>query len=157
VSIQIDHLFRHPTHIRLVAGWIYDAFWQGRAGYSVDTFDTLLRRANNPDRIPLSLLALVDGQPAGTVNLISNDDPQRPHLCPWLAALFVPIRYRHRGVGTQLVRVLLWEAGRLGLPELFLETDIPRFYARLGAEHYEQKAKGLFIMRFPLPEGRPAP
>jgi GNAT superfamily N-acetyltransferase len=157
MKIHIDHLFNHPEHTRLVAGWIYREFWAGRAGYNVDTFEVLLRQAGDPDRIPLCLLALADGLPAGTVNLVHNDDSKRPHLHPWLAALLVVPEYRQQGVGTALVRAILQEAGRLGFRELFFGTDIPAFYARLGAEHHEQAGEDLCIMRFSLrgPELRP--
>jgi predicted N-acetyltransferase YhbS len=148
VSLRIDHLFHHPERIPLVASWIRNAFWRDRPDYSVETFECLLRQADDPGRIPLSLLAIADGEPAGTVNLIHSDSPTRPHLHPWLAALFVVAEHRHRGVGSALCRALLAEARRLEIPELFLGTDIPAFYAALGAEIYEQVSKTDCIMRF---------
>jgi predicted N-acetyltransferase YhbS len=148
--LKIDHLFDHPERIRLVAGWIYEEFWRDQAGYSVETFELLLRQANGPGRIPLSLLALVDGEPAGTVNLIHSDSRSRPRLQPWLAALFVVPEHRGRGVGRALCRALVAEARLLGVSELFLGTDIPGFYAALGAEHYEQVTDSDCIMRFRL-------
>ncbi len=150
MNAQIDHLVYHPEHIRLVAGWIYREFWEGKAGYSVGTFETLLRQAGDPDHVPLSLLALAEGRPAGTVNLIHNDDPERPHLHPWLAALVVVPEFRHHGIGAALVRALAREARRLGFFELFLGTDIPAFYTRLGAQLHEQVTDVFCIMRLPL-------
>lgn len=134
METRIDHLVRHPEHIRRVAAWIYHEFWEGKAGYGVETFEGLLRQANDPDHVPLSLIALAEGRPAGTVNLIHNDDPARLHLHPWLAALVVVPEFRHLGIGAGLVRALNGEARRLGFFELFLGTDIPDFYLRLGAQ-----------------------
>ena len=154
MRLQIDHLYDHPEHIRLVAGWIYAEFWRDQPGYSVETFELLLRQANGPGRIPLSLLALVDGDPAGTVNLIHSDSKSRPRLQPWLAALVVVPERRGRGVGRALCRALVAEARLLGVSELFLGTDIPAFYAALGAELHEQISDTDCIMRFRLgPEG----
>ena len=150
VPVEIDHLFNHPGRIRTVATWIYDAFWQDKPGHSVEGFEVLLRQATDPDRIPLSLLALADGTPAGTVNLIHSDSESRPHLHPWLAALFVHPSFRRRGIGSGLTRALLSEAGRLDIPELFLGTDIPEFYAALGAELHERVDETACIMRFRL-------
>ena len=150
MKTHIDHLFDHPDHIRLVAGWIYDEFWKGKPGYSVETFESLLRQARDPDRVPRSILALVERQPAGTVNLVHTDSETRPDLHPWLAALVVVPEHRHRGVGAALVRELTRHAARLGFHELFLGTDIPRFYSRLGAEHFQQVRSDLCIMRFSL-------
>ena len=132
---MITHLFEHPSHRHLVARWIFDAFWRERpeSGYTASVIGRRLADAFDPDRIPLSLLALVDGRPAGTVNMIENDDSKRPHLRPWLAALFVVPELRGAGVGSALVRALCHHAARLDLPELYLGTDIPDFYRRLGA------------------------
>jgi predicted N-acetyltransferase YhbS len=152
MNVRIDHLFSHPEHVRLVAGWIYHEFWLGKPGHSVESFEARLREASDPDRIPLSLIAFYEGRPAGTVNLIDNDNPNRPELRPWLAALLVVPEYRGRGIGTRLVRELVREAGRLGFSELFLGTDIPAFYERLGARHYGWATETLRIMRIALRE-----
>ena len=153
MGTSIGHLFDHPEHVGLVAHWIYDEFWVGKAGYRVETFEDLLRQASDPDRIPLSLLALVDGQPAGTVNLVQCDSQRRPHLFPWLAALVVVPEHRRRGLGSLLVRRVIEEATRLGYEELFLGTDIPSYYAAFGASVYERFEDELCIMRIPL--GKP--
>ena len=150
MSISIDHLFHHPEHLRLVARWIYNEFWVGKAGYSVETFENLLRQAGDPDHIPLSLVALVDGQPAGTVNLIQCDSERRPHLFPWLAALVVVPEHRRKGVGSLLVRRVVGEATKLGYDELYLGTDIPSYYAAFGAKIHERFEDNLCIMRIPL-------
>ncbi len=147
---RIEHLFEHPEWIRLVAGWIYDEFWTGKPGVSVETFVARLGEATDPDRVPLSLLALSDGRPVGTVNLVHTDSEARPDLHPWLAALVVVPEARGQGIGSALVRELNAEAARLGFGELFLGTDIPEFYSRLGAERFQTVRGDLCIMRFPL-------
>ncbi len=150
---RIEHLFEHPQHVRLVAGWIYDEFWKDKPGYSVETFVGLLKDATDPDRVPLSLLATADGRPVGTVNLVHTDSEARPDLHPWLAALFVVPEARHTGIGTELVRELNGHAARLGFAELFLGTDVPEFYSRLGAERVQTVRGELCIMRFALRPG----
>jgi predicted N-acetyltransferase YhbS len=145
-DLTIVHLHRHAEHLPLVAAWIHAAFWT-RSGKGVETVEGLLRDARDPDRIPLSLLALVGDTPAGTVNLIACDSRARPDLSPWLAALYVESNHRRRGVGAALVRALVAEAARLGREELFLETDIPEFYERLGAVRHEPLAEGGWIMK----------
>ncbi len=150
MALRIDHLHNHFRHTRVVAGWIYDEFWRDKPGYSVETFETLLSQATDPGRIPLSLLALDDDNPVGTVNLIHNDSPSRPHLHPWLAALFVVPEKRGSGIGSALCRTLLSHARRLGLSQVYLGTDIPTFYSRLGAEVIESVGDSLCVMRVRL-------
>jgi predicted N-acetyltransferase YhbS len=101
-----------------------------------------LATASDPDTIPLSLLALCDDTPIGTVNLVENDNDERPDLSPWLAALLVLPEHRGQGVGSQLVRSVIAEAARLGIRQVFLGTDIPQDYARLGATMHEEGADG---------------
>ena len=151
MTLAIAHLFESPEHCGLVASWIYEAFWRDRNDprHTPEKLEGYLREASDPDTIPLSRLALVDGVPAGTVNLIENDDSKRPHLRPWLAALVVVPEFRHRGVGSALVRALKADAARLGLTGLYLGTDIPEFYERLGAAVVERDGDH-YVMRMPV-------
>lgn len=152
MSLETDHLHRRPEHLATVAGWIYREFWEGRDGYAQRDLEVLLSHAVDPDRIPLSLLALEDGVPVGTVNLIEHDHSKRPELTPWLAALVVIEQYRGRGIGSALVKRLLAEAERIGVSTLYLGADQPGFYARLGAVPHEV-VNGLQLMRFRVPVG----
>ena len=81
MTTEIAHLFHHAQHTHAVAQLIYNEFWIDVVdGLTVDFLDTHLRNTRDPSRIPLSLIALVDGQLVGTVNLIENDDSKRTHL-----------------------------------------------------------------------------
>ncbi|MBL0143716.1 MAG: GNAT family N-acetyltransferase [Betaproteobacteria bacterium] len=151
---MIEPLFRHAHLTDAVAQLIYDEFWKDRDGMSVADLRAHLQTATNPDRIPICLVALVDGELAGTVNLIDNDDRKRTHLHPWLAAMVVVERHRGKGIGTLLVQALLAEASRLGFGGVYFGTDGPGFYTRLGAQLHEQVTAGFCIMRFALPSLR---
>ncbi|MGN6828817.1 GNAT family N-acetyltransferase [Paucibacter sp. M5-1] len=153
MSFEILPLYQRPGLIEPVARLIYEEFWREvEGGYSVADLVAHLRRATDPDRIPLSLIAVEDGQLLGTINLIENDDAKRAHLRPWLAAMVVSQGRRGEGIGSALVRALLAEAQRLGLPRLYFGTDGPGFYARLGAQLHEQVRDDFCIMRFELGE-----
>jgi len=145
-AFRIEHLFSHPHFLPTVADAIYHAFWRERTGFSAATFENLLRQAADPDRIPLCLVALGGDQVLGTVNLIANDDEARPHLAPWLAALIVAPAFRGRGVGTALVQRVLSEAARLDYKTVYLGTDAPAFYQKLGARHIDEARAGLAVM-----------
>lgn len=151
MQAQILHLYQQPQHTEAVARLIYEEFWRGvEGGYSEADLLAHLRTATDPDCIPLSLIAVEHGRLLGTINLIENDDAKRPHLRPWLAAMVVSPAERGRGIGSALVRALLAEARRLGLPRLYFGTDGPGFYSRLGAQLHEQVSESFCIMRFEL-------
>jgi predicted N-acetyltransferase YhbS len=152
MNLRIEHLHDHPEQFPTVAHWIHREFWVGREGHSPERMEARLRTAADPDRIPLSLLALVDGVPAGTVNLVENDDEERPQLTPWLAALLVVPEHREKGVGSQLVRELVKHGRRLGVPRMYLGTDIPAFYERLEARVHEQVTDAFCVMVIEVPE-----
>jgi predicted N-acetyltransferase YhbS len=154
-SLEITHLFQHAQHTHAVAQMIYNEFWiDVVGGLTLDFLDTHLHTTHDPSRIPLSWIALVDGQLAGTINLIENDDRTRTHLRPWLAALVVAKEFRGQGIGAQLVRTLLAEAERLGFATVYFGTDGPGFYERIGAVKHEHVRGEFFIMRFELTLGQ---
>jgi len=137
MNVEITHLYECPEHLGTVARWIHEEWWSDKPGHTVETMAARLREARDRNAVPLSLVALRDGSPVGTVNLVANDNAERPNLTPWLAALLVAPEYRGRGVGSNLVRSLVGEAARLGFERLYLGADIPQYYARLGWEIYE--------------------
>jgi predicted N-acetyltransferase YhbS len=145
-DIRIAHLFQHSEHVHKVARWIHEEWWRDKPGHTVETMEARLREARDRSAVPLSLIALRAGEPVGTVNLVANDNEERPDLTPWLAALLVRPEHRGRGVGSALVRVLAAEAGRLAIPRLYLGTDIPGYYERLGAALFERVSEEYCIL-----------
>ncbi len=158
MDIRVEHLHRHPQHTEAVARLVHEAFWRDRpGGHTVESLVAHLRHTGDPDRLPLSLVALADGELAGTVNLIDNDDAKRTHLHPWLAAMVVAAPRRGQGIGTRLVRALLAEAARLGFTTVYFGSDGPGFYTRLGAVLHEQVTPEFGILRFALPSPEALP
>jgi GNAT superfamily N-acetyltransferase len=149
VDVRIARLFDSPEHRATVARWIYDEWWADKDRYTPEALEDLLRQAVCLDAIPLCLLALVADEPVGTINLVENDDDSRPHLRPWLAALFVRPSWRRQGIGTLLVRSLQEQARRLRVDGMYLGTDKPDFYARIGATIHERLDQGFCIMYLP--------
>jgi predicted N-acetyltransferase YhbS len=146
-DLEIVDLCERSHDIGIVASWIYREFWSDKDGFSPVHFERLLSKACDPSAIPIALVATVGGTPAGTVSLIENDDEQRPYLRPWLAALYVAPEYRSQGIGSSLVNALRARADKLGESEIFLGTDNPIFYQRLGAVFFEAPRSGFFIMK----------
>lgn len=150
LSLQVKHLHDVPWHTPAVAEMIHRAFWTDKPGATAAGMQARLATADHPDRLPLSLVALHGGQPLGVVNLVDNDDEGRPQWKPWLAGMVVHKAWRGRGVGSVLVRELLGHARRLGVPQVYLGTDGPDFYTRLGAVEQERASEDFWFMRFDL-------
>jgi predicted N-acetyltransferase YhbS len=60
-------------------------------------------------------------------------------VSPWLAGLFVAPEFRGLGIAAELVRTCERGAAALGAPALYLQTEIPGFYARLGWREYARE------------------
>jgi predicted N-acetyltransferase YhbS len=146
IDVEIRHLCDCPEHLGTVARWIHEEWWSDKPGHTVETMASRLGEASDQNAVPLSLVTLLAGNPVGTVNLVENDNEERPDLAPWLAALLVVPEHRGQGVGSNLVRALLKEAARLGIPQLYLGTDTPDYYAKLGAVMYEEVSGDYCIM-----------
>jgi predicted N-acetyltransferase YhbS len=147
---RIAHLFEAPHHAAAVAELIHDEFWITVPGASADAMQSRISQATSPDRIPLCLVATHDGQVVGAVNLVDSDDDDHPEWTPWLAGMVVARPWRGHGVGSALVRRLLAEARRLGVPRLYLCTDGAPFYERLGAVRHQQAGSASWYLRFEL-------
>ena len=101
-------------------------------------------------RLLESFLALQGDEPLGCVHLIDHDDDTLPELYPWLAAMVVVPGRRGQGIGSALVRALLSDAHAMGFQHVWLGTDGPHFYERLGARRHLQRSAAHWTMFFEL-------
>ncbi len=105
--------------------------------------------------IPETFVAVENNTPIGMASLVEHDMLTRMDLSPWLAAVYVDLEFRNRGVGSGLVRSVMQEAGVLGLDRLYLFTpDRMSFYRRLGWERVEQstyRGEQVAIMLYEVP------
>jgi GNAT superfamily N-acetyltransferase len=129
----ITYLADYPQYVPVVAGWIFDEWGWEMPGSTLESTLADFSLHLNRDRIPLTMLALVEGQPVGTASIFMHDMDVRMDLTPWLAAVYVLPGFRGRGIGSQLVREIEAVATRVQLERLYLFTpDQEAFYARLG-------------------------
>lgn len=150
-AIRIEALLDHPQHLPFIAGLVYREFW---AGVPDGLSEAYLHRAfagqAEPGRVLKSWVALDADEPLGCVHLIDQDDDSLPDLSPWLAAMVVVAPRRGQGIGSALVRALLAEAGARGIERVWLGTDGPGFYERLGARRHLQRSPSFWTMVFEL-------
>ena len=90
-----------------------------------------------PGFIPTTFVAVGDDL-LGSAAIVACDMETHGDLSPWLASVYVSDRYRRHGVGSALVRHVMYEAARNGFDALYLFTpDRESFYRRLGWNRYE--------------------
>jgi GNAT superfamily N-acetyltransferase len=95
----------------------------------------------NADRIPMTIIALDDGEPIGTAALTDHDMETHRELSPWLGGVYVVPSARGRGVARALVGDVIDRAAAFGVPVLYLYTN--------GAEGLYQKLDWRILSREP--------
>ena len=131
--MNIEYLADYPDVLPILAEWQHREWGHLRAGDTFEKRKARLEDYSNRDRIPLTVVALEGSEVLGSASLVLHDMETRMELTPWLAGVFVGKQYRRRGIGAQLVRRIMEEAGKLDVPLLYLYTvHSEKFYAALG-------------------------
>src|SRR3954470_15111878 len=118
-AMTIEYLADHPETLETIVQWTHQEWGDVRGGETLEQRRKRFAGSMNRDRIPLSVVALEDGEVLGSASLIAHDMETRMELTPWLASVFVGEQYRRHGVGAELVRRIMAEAGKLKLPLLY--------------------------------------
>ena len=134
MPFTISDLRQRPEFLDNVADRIWQAWWKN-TGHPLDYISGRLREESlNPDPIPFALVAHDGEEFLGTTSVISADLPERPHLSPWVAAVWVEPQARRRGIGGALVDRATQDCFALGVGRAYLCAGLERsgFYERLG-------------------------
>ncbi len=151
-AVVISPLARHREHLPLLTTWFRGQWpaWYGPGGPGDAELD-LAAFASSEAQLPVGLLLLEDGEPAGVGALKIESLPSHRHLTPWAAAGFVLPSHRGRGLGALLLRALVQHAGRLGYETLYCATATAvNLLCRNGwsqTEHIEHEGSRLLIFR----------
>jgi predicted N-acetyltransferase YhbS len=131
--LSIAYLAHHPHYVADLAAWHYSQWAHLYPQESQADFAHHLRLSAQIARIPLTVVALIDGRLAGSASLIDDDLESHPELSPWLANVYVAPQYRCQGIGTALINRIQKEVETLGVKTIYLfTTGEPEFYTRLG-------------------------
>ncbi|MBN1883299.1 MAG: GNAT family N-acetyltransferase [Deltaproteobacteria bacterium] len=117
---HIVYLADVPQYLPIVAYWNYREWHIGKR-----SFDEIIRRYQarmNYTDIPITLVAVEDTMPVGSVSIKMDDLMDRTDLNPWLASLYVVADYRGRGIGNKLLQAVQDTAGAVGIARLYLYT-----------------------------------
>jgi GNAT superfamily N-acetyltransferase len=120
--LQIDYLSNHEEFIPAVALWLKKQWGFLEPALTLDDTIAELKMRFRPGGIPNAVVALVDGNLAGTASLIEDDMPQRPELSPWLASVYVHPDFRRRGIAEAMINRIIDETRAIGIQRLYLFT-----------------------------------
>lgn len=130
---QIAYLAEHPETIPTLTGWFRAQWPDYFAGRTPQDIAQDFYAEANRNRLPVRLVVFADGTLAGTIMLRDQAIQTLPEYHPGLGGLFVPERYRGRGIGTELVRAGMNVAGEQGYESLYATTISARgILERLG-------------------------
>ena len=138
--MQCRLLADSPSAIPLVARWYYDEWGRDLPDNSAEICAAWLAPQVNRERAPLHLIAVESAVVLGTAALKLREMVEFPEREHWLGGVFVAPEHRGRGVAAALTRFALECAKRIGVRELFLQTDRldGGLYARAGFEPVER-------------------
>ena len=120
--VQADYLTADDAEIREVADWMYGEWGFQNPNASHAKFAEKLRLRANKSEVPFSLVAKVDELRVGAASVIISELPQFPQYSPWLAGVFVPPKWRSRGIANLLCKKADEIVRQLGYQEYFLFT-----------------------------------
>lgn len=150
-SMHIAYIKDHQDMLPVVAQWLFDEWSDLCPGSTVKTFLEQLQENCHDNQVPLTLIALRDGDVVGTASLIEYDMDTRRDLSPWLASVYVIPEQRGQGIGTKLVQAIVAKATEIGISKLYLFTpDKEHFYQKLGwqrLEYTEYRERDVVIMQ----------
>jgi N-acetylglutamate synthase-like GNAT family acetyltransferase len=132
-TLQIDYLSNHEEFIPAVALWLKEQWGFLEPATTLEETIAEFKMRFRPGGIPNAVVALVDGNLAGTASLIEDDMPQRPELSPWLASIYVHPDFRRRGIAEAMIERIIDEARAIGIKRLYLFTfESGAYYLKRG-------------------------
>jgi GNAT superfamily N-acetyltransferase len=132
-ELSIEYLSEHEEFMPIVASWLNDEWGFLDPGFTVADAVTDFKTRFKPGGIPCTVIALMNGEIAGTASLISDDMPERPDLTPWLASVYVAPEFRKKGIAGKMIERIINETSAQGIARLHLFTfGDSSFYLKRG-------------------------
>ena len=130
---MISDLRQESDLLDRVSDRIWQAFWQ-ETGVSHAAIADRVGESLGSGPVPTTFVAHENGNFLGTASLVISDEPSRPMLSPWIAAVWVEPHARERGIGSALVEKATQFAFAHGITRLYLAASTVRrpFYEKMG-------------------------
>jgi len=133
---EIVYLCDNICFAETAAKWIFDEFIDGIKDRTYEEVVASWKNCNR-DKLPIRLVAVIDGRCAGAISIVENDLRCRDYT-PWLASLYVDEKLRKNGIGRALIERVKEIARGMGYKEIYLRTEhASGYYRKLGWEYVE--------------------
>ncbi|WP_315078781.1 GNAT family N-acetyltransferase [uncultured Clostridium sp.] len=132
--LKIAYLADYKENTETIISWLWREFGNET---NRDFFQSIIKHSCKKNSLPLTFIALLDGELVGTVGVWRSDLMSRQDLFPWLSALYVKENYRNQGIGQKLQNFVLTYCKNAGFSEIFLYTDIDNYYEKFDWKHFE--------------------
>ena len=138
--MKLEYLADNEEAIPQLASWYFQEWGRFVEGTTLDKEEQKLQQYLNRDRMPLIVVAKEGSQVVGAAQLKFREMPQFPEKEHWLGGVYVAQEHRGRNLATLMIDKIVRHAERLGVPELYLQTEHldGGLYARLGWRALEQ-------------------
>lgn len=150
-SIEFVELATQPNWLSAVVQWQHQEWCRTRpdampAPSLTEQAEALEKRAQLlnthlcRDTIPLTLLAIEEDRPLGSVSLVYLSPKDEQNQCAWVSNLFVVAVKRRLGIASQLLSEIENKSRKLRLKELKLATsDALEYYLKRHWQLKDQK------------------
>ena len=121
-NLRIDLLADHPEGLPVLKR-LFESEWEPYYGAEgPGNAEADIKASANRNKLPLAVVAIVDGNICGTAALKMESVTTYPDYFPWLAGLLVDPAYRRQGIGENLIGEIENLARKLGYQELYVGT-----------------------------------
>jgi len=155
-TVDLSNLRDRPEFLDIVADRIWRAWWKREGAPLSDVADALLHHGRDA-AIPTTFVAHKGATFIGTASLIQNDLADRPHLSPWVAALWVEPSHRRGGFGGALLEHAAGAAFASGAANVYLcaAPKLDGYYLGRGWTLVETEVGeyGLSVFKREAPKG----
>ena len=118
-GITIDYLCQRTNHFGTIAKWLHDSYYKDKKSY--EQVLNMIKIANAA-MLPIRLVALSNNvECAGTISIIADEEFAEQGFTPMIHLLYVPEKFRDRGIERKLIEQSKKVLKGLGKREVFIK------------------------------------
>ena len=119
--------------VEIITKWMY-SWWGERENYSFDAVKEYISHSFNESTLPITFGLYDEDELIGMYQITYSDLFVRPDIYPWLANVFIPEKYRNKGLGKLLIGSVTDNLNVMPFDEIYLYTTHEGLYEKYGWE-----------------------